>query len=283
MQKKLINRVGFGTASLHHVNGLKSKLNLLNSAYDAGIRYFDTAPLYGHGLAERTLGQFIKNNRSHSNVTVATKFGLVPNTIVTNYPQLLLPYIALRKITTASHLIKPAYWQPKRDYTAQYLNERVESSLLSLGLDCLDIVLLHEPSLNDLKTIDSLNEAVLKLKQRGLIKQFGISSQIESAQWFKLNSPELVDILQIEIPLNLTALDKDWIINNATATFGHFRLNSEQHSSSNTRLEQVSMKAVEINPRGTILFSSTTSSHIDSFVSAIAAEDKKHLGGVNVN
>ena len=51
MQKKLINRVGFGTASLHHVNGLKSKLNLLNSAYDAGIRYFDTAPLYGHGLA----------------------------------------------------------------------------------------------------------------------------------------------------------------------------------------------------------------------------------------
>ena len=264
MQKKLINRVGFGTASLHHVNGLKSKLNLLNSAYDAGIRYFDTAPLYGHGLAERTLGQFIKNNRSHSNVTVATKFGLVPNTIVTNYPQLLLPYIA-------------------RDYTAQYLNERVESSLLSLGLDCLDIVLLHEPSLNDLKTIDSLNEAVLKLKQRGLIKQFGISSQIESAQWFKLNSPELVDILQIEIPLNLTALDKDWIINNATATFGHFRLNSEQHSSSNTRLEQVSMKAVEINPRGTILFSSTKSSHIDSFVSAIAAEDKKHLGGVNVN
>ena len=275
MIHQITSRVGFGTASLHHLHKLSTKLNLLDSAYNAGIRYFDTAPLYGHGVAERTLGQFIKRHHSQSEIVCATKVGLIPNPFITKCPKLLLPYIALRKITTASHLINPAYWQPKKDYSATYLTQRIENSLTSLGLDCLDIVLLHEPSLIDLQAIDNLNEAVLKLNQRGLIKHFGISSQIESAQWLKTNSPELAEIIQLELPIKLTIADKEWITNNATATFGHFRLHPEQQSTNITYLEQVAIKAVDLNPNGTILFSSTKNTHIDSFVSAITAADKK--------
>jgi len=50
---------------------------LLESAFDLGIRYFDTAPSYGDGVSERRLGQFLKHMPAgeRSQVTVATKFG----------------------------------------------------------------------------------------------------------------------------------------------------------------------------------------------------------------
>lgn len=280
MPVNLKSRVGFGTASLHHVNGLSSKLSLLDIAYDTGIRYFDTAPLYGHGTAERTLGQFVKKHQSQSNVVIATKVGLIPNPFITTYPKLLLPYIALRKITTASRLIKPSYWQPTRDYSANYLVQRLEASLLSLGLDCLDIVLLHEPTLSELQTMDSLSVAVLSLKQRGLVKHFGISAQIDAAQWFKVNAPELAEVMQIEMPLQLNEADNNWISKNATSTFGHFRLQPSVDSdmSSDARLKRVVKQAVAINPTGTILFSSTKSTHITSFVRAINEADAKKIG-----
>jgi aryl-alcohol dehydrogenase-like predicted oxidoreductase len=280
MTYKLTSRVGFGTASLHHVKGLSSKLNLLDTAYDTGIRYFDTAPLYGHGTAERTLGQFVKKHRSQSNVIIATKVGLIPNPFITSYPKLLLPYIALRKITTASLLIKPRYWQPKRDFTANYLVQRIEASLLSLGLDCLDIVLLHEPTLSELQTMDSLCETVLSLKQRGLVKHFGISAQIEAAQWFKANALDLAEVMQIEMPLQLNEAEKSWISKNATSTFGHFRLQPYVDSDmpSDARLNRVVKQAVAINPTGTILFSSTKSTHITSFVRAINEADAASKG-----
>ncbi len=52
-------------------------LALLESAFDLGIRYFDTAPSYGDGVSEQRLGQFLKRMpaEQRSQVTVATKFG----------------------------------------------------------------------------------------------------------------------------------------------------------------------------------------------------------------
>src|SRR2546422_4738197 len=51
----------------------------LDAAWDSGIRYFDTAPHYGAGLAERRLGRFLAG-RDRTEVTVSTKVGrlLVP-------------------------------------------------------------------------------------------------------------------------------------------------------------------------------------------------------------
>ena len=50
---------------------------LLESAFDLGIRYFDTAPSYGDGVSEERLGRFLKRMPAgqRSQVTVATKFG----------------------------------------------------------------------------------------------------------------------------------------------------------------------------------------------------------------
>ncbi len=218
------SRIGFGTSSLHHLAGVSKRNGLLESAFDAGIRYFDTAPLYGHGAAERVLGRFVRNHRSDANIVVGTKIGLVPNAIVSAMPPLLLPYIALRTLTTRLRILSHATWQPKHDYSADNLVQRVERSLREMGLDCLDVVYLHEPLIEDLQLAQDLAEAAAALKQRGLVKAFGISGQHDVARWLQQQAPELCEVMQLEVPAQADAELASWFAMNAGVTFGHFRM-----------------------------------------------------------
>jgi D-threo-aldose 1-dehydrogenase len=71
------SRLGFGTAGIMGaaLTGA-GRLRLLETAWDAGIRHFDTAPLYGQGEAELLLGQFLRTRRD--TVSLTSKFGLLP-------------------------------------------------------------------------------------------------------------------------------------------------------------------------------------------------------------
>ena len=70
----LSSRLGFGLSGLHHLLRSKDRQNLLASALNHGITYFDTSPYYGHGVAERELGTFARGRRS--GILLATKFGM---------------------------------------------------------------------------------------------------------------------------------------------------------------------------------------------------------------
>ena len=72
-----VSRLGFGTASLHHLIYQKDRELLLGQALDSGFTHFDTARLYGEGLAEHSLGRFLGKQRQ--NVTIGTKFGISAN------------------------------------------------------------------------------------------------------------------------------------------------------------------------------------------------------------
>ena len=72
-----LSRFSFGTASLHHLGALGKQLRHLRAALEAGFSHFDTAPLYGFGMAERALGRAFGDARSEA-VTIATKVGLYP-------------------------------------------------------------------------------------------------------------------------------------------------------------------------------------------------------------
>lgn len=71
------SRLGFGTSSLHHLKTQRERAALLAHCYERGIRHFDSAPLYGHEMAERELGRFIRGRRP--DLVVATKFGIEPD------------------------------------------------------------------------------------------------------------------------------------------------------------------------------------------------------------
>jgi D-threo-aldose 1-dehydrogenase len=73
----LVTRLGLGTAPL---GGLYSPvphedaLHTIDAAWQGGIRFFDTAPLYGHGLAEMRLGEALAR-RPRESYVIATKVG----------------------------------------------------------------------------------------------------------------------------------------------------------------------------------------------------------------
>ena len=74
-----ISELGMGTAP---IGGWPTSTNenqafkTLDQAWNRGIRYFDTAPLYGSGMAEQRLGNFLQN-KSRDEFKIATKVGRV--------------------------------------------------------------------------------------------------------------------------------------------------------------------------------------------------------------
>jgi len=103
---------------------------LLTQAWRSGIRYFDTAPLYGFGLSEARLGTFLKSH-VRSEFFVSTKVGrrLVDNTEW--HPQ-------------REFFIDAAPQEPVFDYSYDGVMASVEESLERLQLDTIDLLLMHD-------------------------------------------------------------------------------------------------------------------------------------------
>ena len=72
-----VTRLGFGTAEiggLYHAVPDKDAEEVLEHAWSTGVRYFDTAPLYGYGNAERRLGAMLRD-KPRDDFVVSTKVG----------------------------------------------------------------------------------------------------------------------------------------------------------------------------------------------------------------
>ena len=98
-------------------------------AWDAGIRYFDTAPRYGRGLSEQRMGAFLRD-RPRSDYVLSTKVGRV-----------LTPGPALEE---ADGFIDPLPNAVHYDYTAAGIRESFEQSCARLGTDTIEIIYVHD-------------------------------------------------------------------------------------------------------------------------------------------
>lgn len=128
-----ISRIGFGGAPIGDLRRAPDDAEtraLLQSIWDAGIRYFDTAPFYGSGLSERRLGDFLRD-KPRDEYVLSTKVG-----------RLLVPdrAWAMQKHGTARALP----FRPEFDFTYDGVMRSFETSLQRLGLERIDIVLLHD-------------------------------------------------------------------------------------------------------------------------------------------
>lgn len=130
-----IGPLGFGTMA---VGGQIASIGddeaagVLRSAYDAGIRFFDTAPQYGCGLAEERLGRALAN-WPRDGVTIASKVGKAIAPVGSGGQR------QKTMIFPGGHDGEMVF-----DYTSDGTLRIVESSLKRLGTDYLDIVLLHD-------------------------------------------------------------------------------------------------------------------------------------------
>lgn len=170
------SRLGFGASRLSGGRESAESFAVLEAAFEAGIRHFDVAPLYGLGEAEGVLGQFLAGR--HNQVTITTKYGLRPPRArsVLSLAKGIVKPIATRLPGLKGGLIRSlAAVTPPPRYSPQELTASLETSLRALRRECIEIFLLHEADESDLT--DELRSALNGAVRRGLVGTWGIGGE----------------------------------------------------------------------------------------------------------
>lgn len=265
------SRLGLGTASLHHLYGTRSRQALLDHAWNLGIRYYDTAPLYGHEMAEREVGHFARRRREQ--VLIATKFGILPDPRLARHPSLLYARLAagavLRRFLPGARL----GGEPARDYSPAYARQRLERSLSILGTDYVDILFLHEPSLRLIVDLQGLAMELGRMKAAGKVRQVGLSGPRLQCAVLARRCPAIAEVLQVEVGSSTNAASMRTACRHPQVTFGHFRgtpLGTARSPENRAaQLDACMARAISTNPAGVILFSTRRSAHLDDLCAAL--------------
>lgn len=216
-------RLGFGCAQLMRIGSAARRMRLLDTAFDAGIRHFDVARMYGLGAAEGELGKFAKGRRDQ--LVLATKFGIDINISVKRTA--FLQSAARRMLTTFPTLRRlarrrgGALVQP-HDFSVAKARSSLETSLRELGTDYIDIFFLHEPSMQDVITADVI-AYLEQARSNGLIRAFGLSGNYHDIHELSKQLPTLATVMQFPNDVLAHFLHKEgWSPQCAVLTYSPF-------------------------------------------------------------
>ena len=178
--------LGFGTAPLGNLYRAISDDEahaVLTKAWDLGVRYFDTAPLYGMGLAETRLNRFLRG-KPRDDLVLSTKIGRL-----------------LRRCETGEERTGEGKFfdVPRRrevyDYSYDGVMRSLEFSLERLGVDRIDILYAHDldvfthgsEAARDEKLAELMAggyKALVALRDQGVIRAFGAGvNEWQACQW----------------------------------------------------------------------------------------------------
>src|SRR5262245_40077101 len=155
--------LGFGSAplgNLYQAISEEDAQTTLKAAWDARIRYFDTAPLYGAGLSETRINHFLRG-KPRDKYIVSTKVGRL-----------------IRACPPAERLGQGKFFDiPSRreiyDYSYDGVMRSLEDSLERLGLDSVEILFVHDIDVFNHGTAerrDAYVETVMKSGHKALVK-----------------------------------------------------------------------------------------------------------------
>ena len=169
-----VSRLGFGGAS---IGGLFSDVDdeaaiaTVRHAWDLGIRSFDTAPLYGYGASERRMGAALRD-RPRDAFTLSTKVGRLVRDEATIPADADIDRQSIDGREDAFY----GRSRPVRlvfDYSADGVRRSIEESLDRLGLDRIDIALIHDPDEHWPAAIGEAWPALERLRAEGVIRAVG--------------------------------------------------------------------------------------------------------------
>ena len=160
-----ITRIGLGAAQFGNLNletTDEAAVATVDAAWDAGIRYFDTAPHYGIGLSERRLGIALAG-RPRDEFSVSTKVGraLVPTP--ENAGQL-----------DEHGFVTPALYRREWDFSRDGILRSIDESLARLGLDDLEIAFLHDPDEHWEQASTEGVDTLIELRDQGVVGAIGV-------------------------------------------------------------------------------------------------------------
>jgi D-threo-aldose 1-dehydrogenase len=177
--------LGFGAAPLGNLYRAIPDAEadaILEAAWAGGVRYFDTAPLYGFGLSETRLNRFLRDKPRDACV-ISTKVG-----------RLLRPVPPDRRDGVGKWFDVPSRAEVY-DYGYDAVFRSLEISLERLGLDRVDILYAHDLDIFNHKTPEALDarlrefldgghRALVELRDQGVIRAFGAGvNQWQPCRW----------------------------------------------------------------------------------------------------
>ncbi|GAB7039979.1 MULTISPECIES: aldo/keto reductase [Catenuloplanes] len=157
----LVTRLGLGLApigGLYAPVGDETATAVVDRAWERGIRLFDTAPLYGHGLSERRAGAALRDKPRHQ-LVLSTKAG-----------RLVVPGDATDPLWAEL----PPGVSTRFDFSAGAIRRSVEESLDRLGLDRVDLLHLHDPDDHYLPALHEALPAMAELRRSGAVGAISI-------------------------------------------------------------------------------------------------------------
>ena len=136
-----VPEIGLGCMRITGLGSAKAVRELIDTAMDCGINFFDHADIYAKGEAERVFGEAV-GPALREKIIIQTKCAIRPGVCY--------------------------------DFSKEYILESVDGSLKRLNTDHIDILLLHRP--DTLIEPDEVAEAFTTLKQQGKVGYFGVSN-----------------------------------------------------------------------------------------------------------
>ncbi len=166
-----LTSLGFGTTMLGNLYRAVSEEEAFaatDAAYAAGIRFFDTAPHYGVGLAERRLGAALRRFKGEPPI-ISTKVGWLTKP-------------ALGRPLDESLFASPPPFLETSDYSHDGVMRSVEDSMQRLGTDRIDVLLIHDADRRNhgdnypeafRKAMEGAYPTILRLREQGVVKAIG--------------------------------------------------------------------------------------------------------------
>ena len=182
---------------------------IVNTAYENGINFFDHADIYGRGVCEENFGKYLNRNPSfREKIFIQTKCGIKPGISF--------------------------------DFSYDHIITSVENSLKRLNTDHIDYLLLHRP--DTLMEPEEVAQAFEKLLNNGKVMHFGVSNQhpmqMELLKKYLGDIPLVANQLQISVA-NCPMIDFGFNVN---------MTNDFSSSRDNGILEYCRLKDITIQP-----------------------------------
>ena len=156
----------------------------LEAAVEAGYNHFDHADIYAHGACEELFGEFLRANKDlRERILITTKCGIRWG----GDPDADAPH--------------------RYDFSAAHIERSCEDSLRRLGVDTIDIYLLHRPDV--LMNPDEVAATFARLRQQGKVRYFGGSNFTPSQTALlqsRLDTPLVCNQIEVH-PLRLTPFE----------------------------------------------------------------------------
>jgi len=160
-----VTELGLGGSGLGNGGGALTEddaVAIVDAAWEGGVRYFDTAPHYGLGLSERRLGAALRS-RPRDEFVVSTKVG-----------RTLEPNPAPTGSDLAEGFAVPDDLRRRFDFGRDAVLRGLEASLQRLGLDRVDVVLVHDPDDHVDEALRGALPALVELREQGVVGAVGV-------------------------------------------------------------------------------------------------------------